>query len=597
MNGSVQKRIVAGFGLVLLLIAILGWLSNRSTRQFIDNSRRVAHSHEVLEKLEGTLSLAKDIETGQHGFVLTGNERYLEPYETAKREIGSGLQDLQDLTADDPEQQEKLEQVRRLVTQRIQFSKQAIDLRRSKGIEAATSLVNTDRGRKIMDSLRRAVIELETAERTLLKQRMDQTDTSSQRTTLLFSILSFLVFGFMVLVFVTLYHHFNRRKHTELLLKQANQELTVWVNELEHSNHEIVALNEMSDLLQSCLTLQEARSIITRHTQQLFPSDSGAIFLINDSQKMFEAVAVWGDKPNSQQLFQPADCWALRQGQVYQAAGLPSDVRCAHLDAGFSGQYICIPIMGQGETLGLMHLQSGSLAGWSSREAADFRDGLAANSQKSRYRLAVTVAKHVGLALANLKLRESLRNQAVRDPLTGLFNRRHMEESLEREILRAVRRKSPLGVVMIDIDHFKRFNDRFGHAAGDMVLRELSSLLQKQTRGEDLACRYGGEEVTLVLSETSLQDALQRAEQLRREAKHLNLRQGQQALGAITLSLGVAVFPDHGETVESLLGAADGALYRAKAEGRDRVMVAKTAKQSGPSIRELAKTQRAKALT
>jgi diguanylate cyclase (GGDEF)-like protein len=599
MKGSVQKGIVTGFGLVLLLIASLGWLSNRSTRQFINNSRWVSHSHEVLEKLEGILSLVKDVETGQHSFVVTGNERYLESYEATKREIGLVLQHLQALTSDDPDQHEKLELVRRLATQRIQLSKQTIDLRRGKGFEAAASLVNTDRGKKIMDNLRKTVADLETEERALLRQRTSRTEASAQHTMLLFSILSFLVLALMGLVFFTLHHYFTRRKQAEQLLKQANRELTVWVNELEHSNHEIILLNEMSDLLQSCLTLQEARSIISRHAQQLFPSNSGALFLIGDSQRMLEAVAVWGDKPNSQQLFQPTDCWALRQGQVYQAGDRPSDVRCLHLDDRFSGQYLCIPIIGQGEILGLMHLQSGNLLAGSSGKATDLPDGLAENSQKSRYRLAITVARHVGLALANLKLLETLRNQAVRDPLTGLFNRRHMEESLEREILRAVRRKSPLGIVMIDIDHFKRFNDRFGHAAGDMVLRELSSLLQKQIRGEDLACRYGGEEVTLVLSEASLEDALQRAEQLRREAKHLNLRQGQQALGAITLSLGVAVFPEHGATVEALLGAADGALYRAKAEGRDRVVVAKAAKQSvepRSPAREPAKTQRARAL-
>src|SRR5262245_15217424 len=298
----------------------------------------------------------------------------------------------------------------------------------------------------------------------------------------------------------------------------------------------------MSDLLQSCLTLEEARSIITRHARQLFPSDSGTLYMIDDSQRMLEAVAVWGDAPTGPQLFQPTDCWALRQGQVYQADGHSSDVRCLHLDNGFSGPYLCVPIMAQGETLGLMHLQSEKLH-TVAEGAGGLPDGLERKSQKSRFRLAITVAKHVGLALANLKLRESLRNQAVRDPLTGLFNRRHMEESLGREILRALRRESPLAVVMIDIDHFKRFNDRFGHAAGDVVLRELSTLLQKQTRGEDLACRYGGEEVTLVLLEASLKDAVQRAEQLRREAKVLSLRQGQQALGSITLSLGVAVFP------------------------------------------------------
>jgi len=576
----VPKSFLAGFGLVLFLILSVGWLSNRSTRQFIDNNRGISHSHEVLEKLAGMFSLMKDIEAIEHGFVITGNERYLEPYETAKLETGLALQDLQSLTVGDPLQREKLELVRRLVTQRILVSKQIIDSRRSKGFEAVANPQGSDRGKRIMDSLRKAVAELEAGETARLKERMNRAETGAGYTMLLFSILSFLVLTFTILVFAVLHYHFTGRKRAEQLLQQANQELTVWVNELEHSKHEITLLNEMSDLLQSCFTLQEAGSIITRHAQQLFSFDSGAFFLVNEPKKMLEAVAVWGDKPIGQQLFQPADCWALRQGQTYQTGNLPSEIRCSHLDSQGSAPYICIPILGQGEILGLMHLQSGTPTSSSDQKTTDPSDRRLDTSQKSKYRLAVTVAKQVGLALANLKLLETLRNQATRDSLTGLFNRRLLAESLEREILRAERSRSFVGIIMIDIDYFKRLNDTFGHAAGDSVLQQLASLLQEQTRGGDLACRYGGEEFVLVLPEASLEGALQRAEQLRREVRHLNLYHGQQTLGVITLSLGVAVFPEHGGTAETLLGAADEALYRAKAAGRDRVVAASAPKQS-----------------
>jgi CHASE3 domain sensor protein len=206
MKGSIQRNIVAGFGLVLLLIGSLGWISNRSTRQFIDNSRWVSHSHEVLEKLEDILSSMKDVETGQHGYVVTGNERYLEPYEATKSEIGSALQDLQTLMTDEPDQQQKIELLRRLGTQRVLFAKQNIDLRRSKGFEAAASLVNTDRGKKIMDNLRRTLADMETEQRALLRQRMNRAETSQQHAMLLFSILSCLVLALMVMVFVTLHH-------------------------------------------------------------------------------------------------------------------------------------------------------------------------------------------------------------------------------------------------------------------------------------------------------------------------------------------------------------------------------------------------------
>ena len=598
MKGLAQKKIVASFSLILLLIGSVGWLSNRSTHQFIDNSRWVSHSHEVLAKVEQILSLLKDVEIGQHGYLATGSERYLEIFEVARQEIGSALQALQSTVGDDSGQREKLELVRRLATQRILFSKQTIDLCRNKGLQVAAASASIDRGKRTMDSLRKTLAGLETEERALLKQRTNRAETSARHAMLLFSILSCLVFALMVLVFVTLHHHFGRRRRAEQLLKEANQELTVWVNELEHSNQEVTLLNEMSDLLQSCFTLEEARAIIARSAQQLFPTESGALFLIDDSQKILEAMAVWGDKPLGQQIFQPADCWALRRGQAYQTGDGSSNVRCLHLEDHFSGPYLCVPIMAQGEILGLLHVQGGTVG--SQPEERGLATSLPLNSQKSRYRLAVTLAKQVGLAVANLKLRETLRHQAIRDPLTSLFNRRHMEESLEREMLRAARRKATVGLLMIDIDHFKGFNDRFGHAAGDTVLRELASLLQSQTRGEDLACRYGGEEVALVLPEASLQDALQRAEQLRQAAKRLNVYQGQQPVGPITLSLGVAVFPGHGTTPESLLLAADTALYRAKAQGRDRVVAAQAAKQAAEScssLLEVPKRKRARVVS
>ena len=218
-----------------------------------------------------------------------------------------------------------------------------------------------------------------------------------------------------------------------------------------------------------------------------------------------------------------------------------------------------MPMMAQGETLGILHLQSGS-----------HQERLSEPLQ----RLAVNVSEHIALALANLKLREILRSQAIRDPLTGLFNRRYMEESLERELHRAHRKHSTVGILALDIDRFKRFNDTFGHDAGDTLLRELGAFLQGHVRGEDIACRCGGEEFTLILPETSLEVARQRAEDIREGVKHLSVQHRHQPLGAITLSLGVASFPDHGETSEAVLRVADAALYRAKHAGRDRVQVA-----------------------
>jgi diguanylate cyclase (GGDEF)-like protein len=189
-------------------------------------------------------------------------------------------------------------------------------------------------------------------------------------------------------------------------------------------------------------------------------------------------------------------------------------------------------------------------------------------------KLSMTFIEHVAPALANMNLREKLHNLSIRDPLTGLYNRRFMEETLEREILQAERNQHPLGVVMLDLDHFKQFNDNFGHQAGDLLLREVGALLQSQIRGGDIACRYGGEEFILILPNAPLENILQRLDALRLAIKKIDVKHGSQPRVIVTVSAGLAMFPEHGDTSENLLSAADRALYCAKAGGRDRVMVA-----------------------
>jgi diguanylate cyclase (GGDEF)-like protein len=219
--------------------------------------------------------------------------------------------------------------------------------------------------------------------------------------------------------------------------------------------------------------------------------------------------------------------------------------------------------MALGEAIGIVSLQR--MGDPEQVEAAPRSSG------ETERRLAAVLAEQVALALGNLKLRESLKNQSICDPLTGLFNRRYMEESLEREFSRASRNKTTVAILMMDLDHFKRFNDTFGHQAGDTLLRTLGDCLKRTTRGQDIACRYGGEEFALVLTDTTLPGAMQRAEILRQQVKQLSVEYAGQLLGTITISMGVALFPDHGTTMGEVLRASDQALYCAKREGRDRV--------------------------
>ncbi len=184
------------------------------------------------------------------------------------------------------------------------------------------------------------------------------------------------------------------------------------------------------------------------------------------------------------------------------------------------------------------------------------------------------MSEYLGLALGNFRLQQTLRYQSVRDALTGLFNRRYLEESIAREVARVARDNQELGIIMFDLDHFKRVNDHYGHDMGDAVLRQLGEVLLHHVREEDIACRYGGEEFTVILPGADTEVSRQRAEELRQLIEAMKVQWGGQVIGNLSVSLGVACFPTHGKTWQEVLKAADKALYHAKQTGRKRVVVA-----------------------
>ena len=330
---------------------------------------------------------------------------------------------------------------------------------------------------------------------------------------------------------------------------------------LELRNRQTVVLCDMNDLLQSCTSETEAWSIIARAAEQLFPACSGALYVNCASRNMLEVASVWGTLPPARLIFPPDECWAQRRGQPYLALG--HGPRCAHVSHD-ERLYVCLPLLAQGETLGILHLQE-NVSGAGAEAEARMRLTAAR---------AHVFAAHLGRGIAHLRMRESMRSLSIRDPLTGLFNRRYMEEALAQEQYRARRNESRLALIMIDIDHFKRYNDNFGHDGGDCVLRALGGFLKDHVRGSDIACRFGGEEFILILSPSTADGAMLRAEAIRAGAARLAVVQGKRALGAISLSLGVAMFPDHGADLQGIVKAADLALYEAKRGGRDRVVMA-----------------------
>ena len=360
----------------------------------------------------------------------------------------------------------------------------------------------------------------------------------------------------------------TQRKEIEQALQESNRQLQATVLELERRNSENAALGKLGDMLQMCKSAQESNGVLAQFVDKLFPDTSGNLYLLNFGNNLLEAVVTWGEAgPAGDPVIGKDDCWALRRGQLHVVEDAHSRLDCQHVIGLPRGAYLCAPIMGQGEVLGMLHVQFAV-------EEPDLPAAVRQRLRDSRQAWALTVSEHLALALANLKLRETLRTQAVRDSLTGLYNRRYMEQTLEREVLRASRNRRTVGVIMLDLDHFKRFNDTFGHEAGDMLLRVLGDFLVNHVRAEDIACRYGGEEFVVILPEASLSMTRSRAEELWRGVRNLSVNFHGELLRAVTASVGVAAFPEHGTTLADLLRAADTALFSAKHLGRDRVAMA-----------------------
>lgn len=368
----------------------------------------------------------------------------------------------------------------------------------------------------------------------------------------------------------------SERHEIESALRESNDRLRLGVDKLRQHNDKMVLLNEMGDLLQSCSRAEEAYTIISQYGERLFLEESGAIYMINNSRNIVESVVLWGKHPPKSDIFTLNECWALRRGRIHLLNEGGVELLCPHLTAQPPLAALCIPMMAHGETMGILHLQSGL----ASPDQPDREQVVITDIQ---LQLAKAMADTVSLALANLKLRVSLHDQSIRDPLTDLFNRRYLEETLEREIHRAARLQRSVAVIMLDIDHFKRYNDTFSHEAGDILLRELGVFLKQQIRGGDFACRYGGEEFVLILPEISVDDLRQSAERLRRKVKELHIQYAGKPLETITLSLGLALYPVHGPTGKAVIHAADEALYEAKHQGRDRVVVALSTEEEPPT--------------
>jgi diguanylate cyclase (GGDEF)-like protein len=328
--------------------------------------------------------------------------------------------------------------------------------------------------------------------------------------------------------------------------------------EQDQLTNDLATLRGYSNRLLEDNELSQVLLTSTQMFSMLLPGCAGSIYPLTDGEGLAEESVLWGiHSCNSAPQTSAENCWAMHRRRIHLGDSHIPDSLCAHVEPveGQEFSTACIPLQTPNQTHGWLYLS-------------------APNEDFLKLSMAQMAAEYLAVRLATLKLQDHLRDQTVRDPLTGLFNRRYLTESLGREMGRSARRSLHLAVLAFDIDNFKRFNDDYGHGAGDAVLVAFSRLLQSASRGEDIACRMGGEEFVLIMPEMELSVATRRAEELLAAVPLMTVMHDGQRLPPVTTSIGVAVFPEHGRRPDDLLTRADQALYRAKGEGRNRLAIA-----------------------
>ena len=367
----------------------------------------------------------------------------------------------------------------------------------------------------------------------------------------------------------------TERKKQEKALAEAKDKLEKAITDLEQRNRDIVQLVEMGEAISMARSEKEAIDIIVNYAEKLFSADSGLFYLRPEKENFLELTSGWNQTQRAMPILNLDDCWALRRSAPHFVGSSNEAFLCHNLKNILEPPWrtACLPLISGGETIGLLVaiccLQD---------EAVDYSAGLPLPADRMEFEvrksLLTVFSQRVASSLANIRLRESLRQQSIRDSLTGLYNRRYLEETLQREFARAKRLSQPLSIIMFDIDHFKAVNDLYGHEAGDLALQTIARQLQKAVRAEDIVCRFGGEEFTMVMPGLGLDLAVSRAWSILDSVRSLEMASGGRLLQKITMSAGVASFPLHGLTPADVLKAADQALFRAKKEGRDRALTA-----------------------
>jgi len=548
----ITSLFAAGIGLLILMAAVTIVIDGHT----VEDSTALSQIRDRSEAANKLLVALIDIETGIRGYLISGDPTYLEPYYRGRNQViqieeqlGSEIKAWSAPGYSD-------EPLGALMEARAKLMTGLLETARTEGIEAAQIQLRDGNAKLIMDRMRLVLAHK-------LSGFAEESDIETRHANLLVNLLSILTvttlllaIAFSIAQFMLFRSEVNTRGSIELTLRRRNDERR--------------QVAELSSALQLSDSRHEAYGIIEAYARRIMVELSGAFYVYTASRDQLTRVAQW-NLPGVTEVFadhlHPSDCWGLRQGGRYTGcaearAGDNADagpLTCQHI-AGEVGPFTCIPIVGRGQILGMLHLRGEALR---RKATSALLDGVIER-----------LVDQLSLSLTNIELREKLENMALRDGLTGLYNRRFLDEVLEHNLAKLKRESKHAGLLLLDVDHFKRFNDTHGHQAGDEALRRVGAALTAAVRASDVVCRYGGEEFLVFLPECEQSEALAKAEAIRVAIAQTALSVGNQSIPPVTASIGLAMFPEAGTTRAQLIQMADRALYRAKGAGRNRVMAA-----------------------
>jgi len=548
---------------ILACLAILPYMSSHQANVTLDALKEGVAKERAYNMV---LSLLKDAETGQRGYLIGSDEGFLEPYNAGVAEIPAALDDLE-RHASSKEEKALIARIAELTRAKVREMDKTIRVKKAGDSQAALDMVASQRGKHLMDQLRDLLgrqLRVLAEHRNTLREEITVALRYNTALGIGASLASLVLIGCAVFVAARSLNERAQAARRSQELAESNAQLA----QLAATRAERLSITaDMLQALDSVKTPGELARILPVFLRKLLPNTSGAVYIYRNSRDVLELKASWGEGDGVPEVVFPGDCWGLRLGKVHLASA-EHDLCCEHGGNWLSAHdtQTCVPMISQGDVIGVLVI------------AADQQDGNLLESA-----LVLTLSEQLSLAISNVSLRETLRHQSTVDPLTGLYNRRFFDESLKRELARAQRSKSACSVVMVDLDHFKRINDTYGHEGGDLVLKAAARIITERVRASDVVCRYGGEELVLMLPDCSAQEAAKCAESIRASLTEIVIQHGGQTVTGISASFGVAQWPGTVSSELELVQAADRALYAAKKGGRNRVVLADSPSAAVPA--------------